>query len=111
MLTLSEKIKLYKNARRGARWLDEERPGWASRVDPALLDMSRTNACVCGQVFRAEALVDYDAESGFDFFEGQYAEYDAVKFGFEADGNLQSGPSRQYDVLYEAWVQLIKERA
>lgn len=33
-----------------AQFLDREQPDWAPKVDLALLDMSRTDTCVLGQV-------------------------------------------------------------
>ena len=39
----------------GARWLDENFPGWEGRVDMNSLHLSDANWCICGQVFAKEA--------------------------------------------------------
>lgn len=38
-------------ALRGARWLEEIRPGWADRVDWDILNLGSVTGCVAGQVF------------------------------------------------------------
>lgn len=35
----------------GAKWLDENQPGWAMRVDPASLDLRSRKECLLGQVY------------------------------------------------------------
>lgn len=52
--------------RRGARWLDENFPGWTRRVDPNTLNLSDGEKCICGQVFESQA-TDDGATTGFDF--------------------------------------------
>lgn len=42
------------DVRRGARLLDEKRPGWAEKVDVAQLNMASASRCVLGQVAQAE---------------------------------------------------------
>lgn len=60
-------------AERGAKWLDENFPGWEGRLDVATLDISSGENCICGQVF--EATLDtlrsqyprIETYSGFDY--------------------------------------------
>lgn len=35
----------------GARWLDENFPGWVERIDIKTLNLASGNSCICGQVF------------------------------------------------------------
>ena len=37
--------------RNGARWLDENFPGWVDRIDLETLNLSNGESCICGQVF------------------------------------------------------------
>ena len=46
--TAEERVK------RGARWLDENFPGWEGRIHPDTLDVSSGVDCICGQVFAEE---------------------------------------------------------
>lgn len=48
-LTVEERV------RNGARWLDENFPGWIDRIDLDTLALSSSGNCICGQVFRKEA--------------------------------------------------------
>ena len=59
---------------RGARWLDENFPGWEGRIDIDTLDISSGTYCICGQVFDEDAnrLMAAGADgsivsSGFDY--------------------------------------------
>lgn len=38
--------------KRGARWLDENFPGWEKRIDTTTLDLANGETCICGQVFK-----------------------------------------------------------
>jgi hypothetical protein len=60
----------------GARWLDENFPGWMDRIDLDTLDLSSSESCICGQVFEKQAVQaqmsgrvfhEYDVPSGYDF--------------------------------------------
>ena len=42
----------------GARWLNENFPGWQDRIDPETLQLNNGEQCICGQVFAEEALND-----------------------------------------------------
>jgi hypothetical protein len=41
---------------RGARWLDENFVGWESRINLDTLDLASGQSCICGQVFRRNAM-------------------------------------------------------
>lgn len=45
----------YARAQRGARWLDENFPGWTDRINPGTLLLSTGQRCICGQLFDADA--------------------------------------------------------
>ena len=55
--------------KRGARWLDENFPGWESRINTQTLSLSSGNDCICGQVFKEEA----KRSRGFAFDPNGYA--------------------------------------
>lgn len=57
--------------KRGAKWLDENFPGWEGRIDLDTLDVSSGIDCICGQVFadKVDDLQEKDVASvstGFD---------------------------------------------
>lgn len=84
------------NVARGAGWLDEHFPGWERRVDVGLLDISRPNACICGQVVPQEMIEAANQQTGYGaVVNGQS---DSSAYGFAG--------SRHGDY----WVLLIKER-
>lgn len=47
-------------ARRGARMLDRAAPGWATRVNPAVLDIAAWYCCVLGQLYGSYVLGKID---------------------------------------------------
>ena len=49
ILTPAERV------RNGARWLDENFPGWMDRIDPDTLQLNSGENCICGQVFAEDA--------------------------------------------------------
>lgn len=49
---------------RGARWLDEVKPGWIALIDRDTLFLRDVRRCVLGQVFREEAQAGVDVEAG-----------------------------------------------
>ena len=77
---------------KGAAYLDRNYPGWERKVDVAILDITETDRCICGQVISPE----YGwAEVRMDVI--QWGET-AADYGFAlpSDG--------------DTWVSLIKER-
>jgi hypothetical protein len=61
---------LVQSVDRGARWLDEHRPGWASLVDTDALNMISATRCVAGQVFTERTKARY---RGRQFLTGYHA--------------------------------------
>jgi hypothetical protein len=41
--------------KRGAKWLDQNVPGWERRINVRTLDLENGSSCICGQVFKKEA--------------------------------------------------------
>lgn len=56
-------------AKRGARWLDEEFPGWEERINTRTLDLGRGEKCICGQVFQKKAGRSRKFSDGFEYAE------------------------------------------
>lgn len=54
---------------RGARWLDENFPGWEKRIDMNTLALDDSEMCICGQVFAADADPDALEWTEYDGFE------------------------------------------
>lgn len=53
----------------GARWLDENFPGWEARINLDSLNLSDSCDCICGQVFEKQARRSRsdDVYDGFSF--------------------------------------------
>lgn len=88
----------------GARFMDENRPGWVYRIDTDLLDMAKSDACIFGQDF------------GW-YEEGRVAvglsKTESANFGFVINpvpGELSDEVHRQYSMLTEAWIREILTR-
>lgn len=67
------------NVQRGAAWLDENKPGWESKMDLENFYMSDGSRCVAGQVFREEAGED---ESGYDLLMDKHGSHFVMEHGF-----------------------------
>lgn len=105
--------------KKGTAWLDENHPGWVSKIDLSTLQMSNCERCVIGQavgqywrttaeaarVLRESGVEDEDyfsgdmwaAEHGFDV-----PEKEIIPGTFNYTGN--------YKALEEAWVEVVKDR-
>ncbi len=46
--------------KRGARWLDENFPGWEKRINIKTLDMFDGDKCICGKVFKRRTRIFYN---------------------------------------------------
>ena len=97
-------------ARAGAALLDAEDPGWASRVDPARLELADGQACVLGQLhgeyrrglFRGRILGASSAPSRF---------VSPVDLGFQATREGGDEAERlDYAFLTRAWRDEIAQR-
>lgn len=68
-----KKIKIADRVSNGMRWLDENFPGWESRIDLKTLDLSDEYECICGQVFEKNGKRIY--QSGFSYaYNGLFAQ-------------------------------------
>src|SRR5579863_7171624 len=92
----------------GAEWLDSEEPDWLERMDTTALNVGSTYECPWAQVYGHEEAFDrftcpsptykWDVDHGFQL--GMYEAY-------AGDGSADlSG----YDILTEAWRNLIEGR-
>lgn len=117
----------------GARWLDENFPGWEQRIDVGTLDLSEKDNCICGQVFEREAKVagiaygfNYAKQtlfgeanswiSGYFPYDGDdRAEKVSVLLGFDTDledrmADNWDDRDRPYRELQEEWLKLLASR-
>lgn len=87
----------------GAKFLDENNPGWREKVDPSALEMHSCKGCVLGQLFD-ELAQDSFCNNGF--------EYGAIKFltqngrpdiGATRDLGFDIPDSYAWDVDYVKW--------
>jgi hypothetical protein len=117
----------------GARWLDENFPGWEARVNPKTLLLSDLSSCICGQVFSGYATSTcYIYSSGYIYaYNNLFAEANswisalvpkdkynraqkvAVALGFSSpDGVLNDDTSRVgFAALEREWKRLLADRA
>jgi hypothetical protein len=51
----------------GARWLDENFPGWEGRIDINTLRLSEGRRCICGQVFEKNARRSRKSITGYEY--------------------------------------------
>jgi hypothetical protein len=91
----------------GAAWLDEDRPGWESKIDLARLDIASGIDCICGQVFADLASSDHWM-SGYFAVVGRLPPLLAAAW-VEQRGFYDSDPETRYQ-LRHFWTLLIKER-
>ena len=92
---------------RGAAWLDAQAPGWESKVDVGRLVMNNCSRCIIGQVFgHFEEFVNLHSE-------GRVRRgWEAEEFGFDVDDQFPSAHGYvSYELLTEAWTDLLKRRA
>jgi hypothetical protein len=64
-------ISVQQRVRNGARWLDENFPGWMDRINLDTLALDDANTCICGQVFNEDAKEWNNDMKGFGYW---YAE-------------------------------------
>ncbi len=87
----------HKRVLRGARWMDEQAPGWEEKIDPGKLDIASSRSCilgqVCGDFYRASARYDLGAVE---------AEYLGVL-------NSTEDPD-EYPRLTSAWQEILRAR-
>jgi hypothetical protein len=119
----------------GARWLDENFPGWEDRINLNTLRLDDGELCICGQVFgrtpsgRKRSGTGYEWANRHLFEEANswitpLIESKTVSFsrrstrvswalGFSAYGGYHLGVSNGpgYDALQREWVRVLKARA
>jgi hypothetical protein len=61
------KSKVATAADKGAKFLDQARPGWAAEIDPKLLDMEDNGFCILGQLGKGDPY-DVLETSQFQYF-------------------------------------------
>lgn len=99
--------------KRGIYWLDENHPGWASRINLDKLEMAACSQCVIGQ-----AVGDYSdtiraQHNGYNNIEGVVW---AVDHGFESPNVLNflcltnESPTYAFDELDTLWSEEVKNR-
>jgi len=86
----------------GARFLDEQIPGWVERIDPSILDMANRCKCIFGQLYG-------------EYFTGCYrlnlTPVAACDMGFDTLGDQGGLPTQEaYSALGSAWREQIAER-
>lgn len=92
------KMKMKFRVRKGAKLLDEKKPGWADEINPDRLDLSSGLMCIVGQTFGefSRGVADLGVEDN-DY-----------KYGFDTDP-LDEDDS--YADLDEAWLKQINKRS
>lgn len=117
------KLTIEQRVANGARWLDENFPGWEKRINIKTLDLSYGEDCICGQVFKRKAR---EYASGFDYAystlfeeanswitelvpEEQYSRATQVAYVLGFTTGYPSS-SVQWKNLQKAWVDLLTKR-
>lgn len=100
MLTEAQYAELAAAAHRGGLLQDVANPGWASRVDPDMLNMHSTQHCVLGQSMNPQRVsgncsyVSKLGRLGLDV-------YSQIQYGFALMGF--DNTSEHWDALTDAW--------
>lgn len=104
--------------RNGARWLDENFPGWEDRINIATLSLEDGNNCICGQVFAGRARRLNSAMSGYTYAEDHlFAEANSWISGFVLSGPITRRriafwrkKAADGDVFaYDKWAELVDD--
>lgn len=102
-------------ARKGARWLDKNHPGWAQKIDIRTLQMRNGYQCVLGQCFGGfwaalEKITKRSRRS--DVAERAKANKWATDYGFQAQTRADGLQARNgsYERLGLAWAPLVAIR-
>ncbi len=90
----------------GMKLLDRVLPGWTNKVDLDVLDVSRGDTCVIGQLYGKFSKGRYELRNEIDT--------DTDDFGFNLPLTLLGMPNEitdaEYQVLTETWKQEITAR-
>lgn len=97
---ITEDMKLA--VKKGAVWLDQAYPGWASTISLYDLDMSECQDCIIGQV-----IGDFNYIISSD-----KSVYWAIEYGFEVDYDTNDWESLQgeYAKLEVLWTDEVEKR-
>jgi hypothetical protein len=92
---------------RGALFLDEVRPGWATRIDPDTLDLASSCDCVLGQLYQSE-----HPRSRRPPYESYDRMVDELDLGYDRVGRLGfvSWGRAKYENMTAAWRREIAKR-
>lgn len=116
---MNEDIKLA--VKKGTAWLDENHPGWVSKIDLSNLQMSNCERCIIGQaVGQYWQTIAREArklrECGFESETDEYLSGNmwAAEHGFDISPNPAMPDhyvyTRDYKQLESAWVEVVKDR-
>jgi hypothetical protein len=129
------KLTVEERVANGARWLDENFPGWEKRINIKTLDLENGQSCICGQVFKRKA-ANWSKKEHIDYRDGDGYVYAYSTLFSEANswistlvpkgsrpveraqrvayvlGFTTNGFGRPtWDKLQKAWVNLLTKRA
>lgn len=96
---------------RGALWLDEMAPGWASQIILDTLNITDGGDCVCGQVFWDKRQWGEHDNDGWDYVKHLLGSDRAAEYGFHVAGSYcDPDHDAKYDALQAEWTRIIRER-
>lgn len=81
----------------GARWLDNELPGWEKNIKTSLLDLSESRCCILGQAFDREYILVLRDKTV------NLRESDAEKWSERHGFTVRSDSLEEFSMLTEAW--------
>lgn len=84
----------------GVAWLDRTTPGWPILVDLETLELTNSDQCIAGQVFRHQAETSHIARTGYSLLMALYGAQWCVDHGF-------AGP---WSEVREQWIAVIEAR-
>jgi hypothetical protein len=86
----------------GAKWLDENDPGWELKIDLSEFDIASCHHCVLGQLYGdwMEAITEVGGEQKLIW---------SASHGFNLS-IVDQEHEEKYDLLEQGWIQLIKDR-
>lgn len=118
---ITEDMKLA--VRKGTQWLNENHPGWESRIDTSNLHMDDCDTCIIGQAVMDKGYwAVLEEASGTSGFSDESMNW-AIEHGFDAnksnlngdtwyDRHFQLTPlaSQRYYALETLWTDVVRER-
>lgn len=106
-MAMTHPHQLTARVRKGAEWLDQMHPGWATRIDPTTLDLRNETSDVLSQVMGISYFdaIAAAAHMPSDYY-GPELEIWAQDHGFNAEALHDA----DYDALKALWVAAAEER-